>query len=338
VTTRPRLALLAPLALLALASCGDDAEELPDAAVDSGVTADASHPDAGPQPSSARGAYLVAHVAACGDCHTPRIQGVPDQERYLAGVPCFVDVNGPVEGGCLHTPNLTSDVTGLANVSDEQLTTMLVDGIRPNGDPLVPMMPYWIYHNMTELDVASIVLYLRSVDPVENAIPANDPEFPVPDDPAEPLDPDADIPMPQTVNERTMNGRYLAAMAGACIDCHTSLTDELDFRSLDLASAFAGSRAFSRASLGLPDLFPEIIYSANITPDETGIIGYSVDDIVEVLKSGETPTGAGLCPPMPAGQMAAFGGLTDEDAADIGEFVLGLAPIEKVIPNDCSPP
>ena len=38
--------------------------------------------------------------------------------------------------------------------------------------------------------------------------------------------------------------------------------------------------------LGLPPIFPEVIYSANITPHATGIAGWSVEDVVNALNAG----------------------------------------------------
>src|SRR5688500_12490106 len=86
------------LALLLVAACGGNDEIVGDDD-DDGVPPDAEvlTPDADltPQPSAARGAYLVTHVLGCGDCHTPRLQdGSPDTANLLAGVECFIDVDG----------------------------------------------------------------------------------------------------------------------------------------------------------------------------------------------------------------------------------------------------
>src|SRR5436190_1914705 len=64
---------------------------------DSGSEDDAARPmDGGGDDSGlmsdpvARGAYLVNHVAACGDCHTPRnADGSFDESRALSGVACL---------------------------------------------------------------------------------------------------------------------------------------------------------------------------------------------------------------------------------------------------------
>jgi mono/diheme cytochrome c family protein len=323
---------------LAIGACGDDDEQTP---ID-GRTVDAHIIDATPDADTAavvaRGKYLVDHVAACVDCHTPRLQdGSPDLDNYLAGIECFIDVNGDTAGGCLNSRNLTNHATGLMNVTDAQIKTMFQDGERPDGSYLVPLMPYWIFHNMTDDDADAIVAYLRTVTGVDHTVPASDPPFTPPKEEAAPLDLTG-VPMPTTVNAHTMNGRYLAAQVGACIDCHTALTDPNDFRSLDATKYFAGARAFPRDLLGLPPVFPEIIYSMNLTPDPTGIMAYEVADIIQVLHEGVARDDSGVCPPMPVGPMGPFGGLTDEDAADIAAFIKALPAVENQIPNGCEVP
>src|SRR5262245_54800624 len=87
--------------LLAAAACGDnDKGGTHDGAVsDAPATTDGPAADAGPTASVDRGKYLVDHVAACGDCHTPLVpnpqnpQGPPIRGAYLSGFECFVDIN-----------------------------------------------------------------------------------------------------------------------------------------------------------------------------------------------------------------------------------------------------
>lgn len=323
--------------LLSLAACGGgggdspDATEPPDATVD----VDAAAP---PMATAERGAYLVDHVLACGDCHTPRlVDGSPDLDNYLAGVECLFDVNGTEADGCLNSRNLTNDATGLLNRSDAEIKGMFLDGVRPNGDALVSVMPFWLFHNMTELDADSIVLYLRTVTAVDHTVPANDPNFfPIPAQPAA-IFAVADIPMPTVVTDETMAGRYLAGLI--CIDCHTSRTDPADFRSLDMTKLFAGGEAFPAAAFGFPvPPFPDVIYTMNLTPDSTGLGAYTQDDVVEVLLHGVDPDGNGVCPPMPAGPMGPFGGLTQTDAENLAAYVKTLPAIANQIPNGCALP
>ena len=132
-----------------------------------------------------------------------------------------------------------------------------------------------------------------------------------------------------------MRGMYLAANFGVCMECHTGrnemggiLVDEL----------FAGGNSFGRDELGLPPVFPEQIYSPNLTPHETGIAGWTVDQIAAAIKKGIDKDKKPLCPPMPSGPMGAFGKLTDADARDIGHYLLSIPPRDKKLAGTCDVP
>jgi mono/diheme cytochrome c family protein len=286
-------------------------------------------------PEVARGEYLVNVVSVCADCHTPRkADGSPDLDMFLAGAECFIDADpADDEVGCLSTRNLTNHETGLMNRSDDEIKDLFMEGIRPDGSALHPVMPYWSFGNMTEEDADAIVAYLRTVPGVDHELPPAQPPFIV-DEPAPRVDLDQ-VPEPDSDDdtyESAMRGRYLAAQAGVCLECHTPETEPPTPEPRDLSLAFAGGSPFNRDQLGLPPIFPADIFPANLTSDETGLEGYSVEDIVRVLKEGVGPTGDPVCPPMPAGPMGPYAHLTDEDATDIATYLLTLPPISNELP------
>ena len=83
--------------------------------------------------------------------------------------------------------------------------------------------------------------------------------------------------------------------------------------------------------------FPDVIYTANITPQTpNGIGGMTEQQVVDVLLNGVDRNGDGVCPPMPAGPMGEFGGLTPADAQDIAHYILALPPGDNMVPNGCS--
>lgn len=287
-------------------------------------------------PEVARGEYLVNVVSVCTDCHSPRNpDGSPDLDNFLAGVECFIDADPEDdEVGCVHTRNLTNHETGLMNRSDDEIKDMFMKGVRPNGDALHPIMPYWSYGNMSEDDADAIVAYLRTVPGVEHELPPNQAPFLAPDEPAERVDLEQ-IPEPESGDpnyESAMRGRYLAAQAGACLECHTPESDPGTPEPRDLSRSFAGGRMFARDALGLPPIFPETIYTRNLTSDDTGLAEWSAADIVRVLKEGLTPDDKPVCPPMPSGPMGPYVRLTDDDAMDIANYLLTLPPVENELP------
>jgi len=108
-----------------------------------------------------RGAYLVRHLAHCGECHSPRgWLGAVDQEQALAGNP-----QGP-DGD--RVPNLTPGPGGLADWSDSDIAYALKTGMTPEGDFLSDSMGEVIEHGTSRLsdsDLAAIAKYIKSLPP-----------------------------------------------------------------------------------------------------------------------------------------------------------------------------
>lgn len=282
-------------------------------------------------PHVARGEYLVNHVAACPDCHTPRDdKGAPILEQFLAGAECFVQLPN---GDCLNSRNLTSDETGLAGYTDEQIKNMIQNGIDDENKPLNPVMPYYVYHNISAADISDIVAYLRTVPAVVHDVPENGDSFVVPAA-ANPVDA-ATIPMPADdfpERDSALRGRYLAGNLGVCLECHTQHEDAGSPDVIKPEKFFAGGELFQ---IGLPST----PVSANLTSDkETGLGDWTVDQIVKAMLEGVDDEGKGLCPPMPFGPMGAFGGMTKADATDIANYIKSLPAISNQIDDMCSFP
>jgi len=175
----------------------------------------------------ARGEYLARSVAGCGECHTPRDSaGNLDMSRWMAGVADRFDLTpaNPDEGK-VPSANLTPDPTGVGGLPEAQLVRAIREGIGVDGRVLTPLMPSYVFFNMTDDDVHAIVVYLRTLLPVQNTVPPRQPlPFPL-DHPASPV-PESAIPhttLPSTNPQaaRAEHGRYLAAEVGFCMDCHT---------------------------------------------------------------------------------------------------------------------
>lgn len=276
-----------------------------------------------------RGQYIVDVVAGCGDCHTPRTaMGAPDVTKYLAGNATFI----ATPGGNLGSRNLTNDETGLKSRTNQEIKDMFMKGERPGATKayLSPVMPYYILHNMTESDADAVVAYLRTVPAVVNMIPQRAAIFDVPA--AAPALPLAAIPTPATTfpdRASALRGRYLAAQAGFCLECHTKHLEPGPTTTtvLDETKIFAGGEDFSA-------LFGGALKSVskNLTSHATGLAEWTATDIVKVLKEGKAKDGTGICPPMPTG---AFAHLLDQDALDIANYIKSLPPIDNTIVDMC---
>jgi mono/diheme cytochrome c family protein len=277
----------------------------------------------------------------CGGCHTPKLpNGDDDPSRYLAGVECVFDVDPAPGRGCIHSKNLTNHPRGLSNVSDDQaIKDMFLSGRRPDGKLLQPVMPYSEYHHMPPEHADAIVAFLRRVPGVDHLVPASEPPFDRPPEVAHaPVDLALvpEVPALSREPESARRGRKLAV--AACLGCHTPPPAQAGPGSppLDLARIFAGGRRFRSAVLRLPSPpQPEVVYSQNLTSHATGLAGWSVEDVVRVLKEGKDRKGEGVCQPMPAGPGRAYGGLSPGDARDIANYLITLPPIENALPLQC---
>jgi hypothetical protein len=69
--------------------------------------------------------------------------------------------------GTLTAPNLTPDPeTRLGRWSDDEMGRAIREGVDPDGSALFPLMPYGCYRHVSDEDLPSIVVYLKSLAPV----------------------------------------------------------------------------------------------------------------------------------------------------------------------------
>ena len=104
-----------------------------------------------------RGQYLVAHVAMCVQCHTPRnAQGELDRTRLLQGAPIPVPAPFPMSQWAFEAPK----IAGLPGWTAEDAVRLLRTGRSAKGyAPRPPMPPF----RLTQEDAAAVVAYLKSL-------------------------------------------------------------------------------------------------------------------------------------------------------------------------------
>jgi len=130
-------------------------------------------------------------------------------------------------------------------------------------------------------------------------------------------------PAAMSEEQRVERGRYLVLVMG-CGDCHTPGT---------FAGAPDRSRWLAGSEYGWQGPWGTS-YASNLTPDSTGLPGWTEEDFVRVLKSGTRKDGTKVLPPMP---WPWFSNLTDEDAGAIGAYLTTLAPVPHVVPKRTAP-
>src|SRR5437016_11910293 len=127
-----------------------------------------------------RGQYIATAQSGCLYCHTPHDWKAPG-DPMTAGMEAAGEVLPYSDlPGRVVAPNLTPDKeTGAGTWTDDQLARAIREGIGHDGRALFPMMPYSRYREMTDEDLASVVVYLRSLPAVRNHLPPTEIIFPV---------------------------------------------------------------------------------------------------------------------------------------------------------------
>lgn len=266
-----------------------------------------------------RGKYIFNSAAACVDCHSEHDASTPDHPvkadmRGAGEIMPFTDLPGRIVAS-----NITPDPqTGTGNWSDDQIVRAIREGIGYDGRALFPMMPYEHYRKMSDEDVASVVVYMRSMPAVHHELPKTDIIFPV-------KYLIRSVPEPVTTptgapdrNNRAEWGGYAINMGG-CIDCHTPVDDHHEPLP---GFEFAGGQVFRGAWGSTP-------VSTNITPDASGIGYYDEALFIQVLKTGYVKARK-LDPLMPVEQ---YSGLTDDDLKAMFAYMRTVKPVKHRVDN-----
>ncbi|HEY6357487.1 MAG TPA: c-type cytochrome, partial [Vicinamibacterales bacterium] len=174
----------------------------------------------------ARGQYLVLGVAACFHCHSDHDLSNPEYpvKDGMMGAGWKLPIP---ELGDVEAPNITPDPeTGIGNWSDDAVARAIQEGVTVDGRAMFPVMPYLHFRNLDNEDLASIVVYLRSIPPVKHAMPRTTLVAPLNflvNTMPKPLASHADPPPRTTAVAR---GEYLVHAIAACDDCHTPTDDK----------------------------------------------------------------------------------------------------------------
>jgi mono/diheme cytochrome c family protein len=264
----------------------------------------------------ARGRYLVQGVVGCFDCHSKydlTAQPAPALVGKLGGGQLMVN-DADLS---LVAPNITPDrETGVGAWTDDELARAIREGIGRDGRALFPAMPYMFYRQMSDEDLASVVVYLRSVEPVKSE-PHGTTRIPFPlsrfiNNVPQPLDAPVAPPDASTPARR---GQYLATIGG-CFDCHTPLVRGQAVAGMELAG---GSTLQTGGKVA----------SANITPDPSGISYYDEQLFLEVMRTGYVK-GRKLSPHMP---WWAYRNMTDEDLKSLFSYLRTVRPVAHRVDN-----
>jgi mono/diheme cytochrome c family protein len=257
----------------------------------------------------------VEGALSCFDCHS-QLAG----ELKAGEVPAFTHKGAGrivIQQGdfVLAAPNITPDMeTGAGTWTDDQFARAIREGIGHDGRTLFPMMPYQNYRVLWDEDLASVIVYIRSLAPIRNELPK--PHIPFPLSRLINTAPQP-IQTPVTADDSgpVARGRYLA-MVGNCKSCHTPV-DKMGepLPGMD----FAGGKKI--------DKFPAV--TANITPDATGISYFDEALFIRSMRTGYVGARP-LNPPMP---WWVFRNMNDYDLKAIFTYLRTVKPVHHHVGN-----
>lgn len=267
----------------------------------------------------ARGKYIVEGLSHCFRCHSDY-----DSARGDGHVPAAAKGGGRIlaepESGLaapwrLVAPNITPDrETGAGSWADADFVRALRQGIGHDGRVLDPGMPYWNFRNLTDEDLASVIVYVRSLPPIRHALPKRS----LPAEPKPQVVETLKTPAaPSGASEQVRRGEYLAHL-GNCAGCHDTQTPE---RQPIAGMEFGGGRVLRRTWGAAA--------AANITPDASGIGYYDEKKFIEVIRTGHV--GARKLSTIMI--WADLKNLTDDDLQALFAYLRIIPPVQHKVDN-----
>lgn len=210
----------------------------------------------------------LAIAGDCVACHTAK-----------GGAPFAGGLALQTPFGAIMTANITPDNgTGIGNWSADDFARAMHEGRRPGGTYLYPAFPFPYYTRVTRSDLDALYAYLRTLPPVENRVSRNTLPFPFNIRMSMVgwnmlfFTPGEFKPDPKRSDEFN-RGAYLVEGLGHCGACHTPF------------NAFGASKDDKYLQGNQIDNWT----APNITNDKQAGLGkWTVDDIVQYLKTGQT--------------------------------------------------
>jgi mono/diheme cytochrome c family protein len=256
-----------------------------------------------------RGEYIVHAVIPCMNCHsTYDEKAEPPVLLSKEGAGKILYDDGSFR---FVAPNITSDPeTGIGKWTDDAIARAIREVIAADGSALLPVMPYGLFRDMSDEDLASVVVFIRSLPPVRSELPPTKLPFlftrliqSAPRPVSEP-GPDPDT------STLAKHGTYLAGI-GTCSDCHTPLSPK--FQPLP-GMELAGGNPMG-----------ENVVSANITPDASGIGYYDEALFIEAIRTGHVRARK-LKPAMP---WWVYRNMTDDDLKALFAYLRTVKPVHQ---------
>jgi mono/diheme cytochrome c family protein len=245
-----------------------------------------------------QGLYLTK-IAGCAACHSP-----PGVGAFGGGV----RLDTPF--GAFYGANITPDAaTGIGKWTEADFRRALRQGVRKDGQPLYPAMPYENYTKISDADIDALWAYLRSLPAVHHVVPPTSLRFPMNLRRGVALWQAAFFKagrfVPSADKDAVWNrGAYLVEGPGHCGACHTPRNEAQE---LEQNHALAGAQI-------------DGFYAPALLPS-TPLIGGPIENLQAYLKTGHARGNVKSFGPM---QEVVSGGLSHLSDDDIHAMALYL--------------
>ncbi len=269
-----------------------------------------------------RGRYLSEGILQCFVCHSERdwtLPGAPPIPTMLGAGQAIYDDSTIF----LPAPNITPEPeTGAGTWTDDMLARAIREGIGHDGRALHPQMWYSSFRLLSDEDIASVIVFLRSLPPVRHKLPPRRlSESRLREIAEGPLPLDSPVPAPD-LSDAVKRGKYLADLAD-CIGCHTA------WEAPYAPGIFGGGNLIERTG----KRYHEHAFSSNLTPDPSGIPYYDDSLFIEVMRTGRVGARE-VNPVMP---WMAFRNMNSTDLGAIFAYLRTLPPVRHIIDNAQEP-
>lgn len=268
-----------------------------------------------------RGKYLAYHVMMCADCHSMRdfsqFSGPPHPGTEFTGGDVFDHAMG--FPGKFTSSNITP--YGIGDWTDGELFHLITTGVKPDGNPIFPVMPYHKFGQMDREDIEAVIAYLRTLEPVETNHPASKPDFPM-NLIMRTMPKAANLTSKPPKSDVVAYGKYMIN-AAACFDCHTNFSK----------GKYVGPEGGGGREFQFPD--GSIVRTPNLTPHETGIKHYTKESFIQRFKM--YADSGFVLPKVKSGEFQTimpwymYSGMTEEDLTAIYAYLQTLEPYDNMV-------
>jgi mono/diheme cytochrome c family protein len=241
----------------------------------------------------ARGKHLLTSRYACMGCHGEKLGGGTMVDAF------------PI--GRILGPNLTGGRGGrTAGFQAADFDRIVRHGVKPGGLPA--LMPSVDFHLMSDQELSDIIVYLRAQPPVDSVVPAPT------------LGPLGKVLI--ATGKVRLSADLIAAEAAPHEALPPPTAPTVEF-GRHLAATCMGCHGANLAGGPIQGGDPSWPPAANLTPDASGLGGWSFEQFTALLRQARRPDGSTAAEPM-AGVTGLTRNMTDVELEALWKFLRSI--------------